>query len=203
MSALDDPSEHRGWLETTEGAAILEDFGGLWGEAEKIWTARQDDPAFFAYVSADYDAVLYSLLSLRGKVSTFLEWGSGLGVVTIMASRLGFEAYGIESEWELVDFSRSLADVYGPNAQIGHGSFIPDAFRWNPAAGDEVCRTVVDEVAAYEHLDRNLDEFDLVYAYPWPDEHELYRHILREFGQSDVKFLTYDAREGMSITDIG
>ena len=64
----------------------------LWDEAAALWDAHQDDPGWEGYVSADYAAIFQQLVQLRGKVSSVLEWGSGLGVVTIMASRLGFDA---------------------------------------------------------------------------------------------------------------
>jgi len=39
----------------------------------------------------------------------FCEWGSGFGTATCMASLLGYEAYGIEIEEELVRLSRAIA----------------------------------------------------------------------------------------------
>ncbi|NIO39184.1 MAG: hypothetical protein GTO41_02675, partial [Burkholderiales bacterium] len=44
-----------------------------------------------------------------------------------------------------------------------------------------------------------LRDFDLIYAYPWPDEHPLYHSIIRQFGRSRAMLLTYDAREGMDL----
>jgi hypothetical protein len=132
-------------------------------------------------------------------VLSVLEWGSGLGIVTIMASRMGFEAYGIEAEPCLVTHAENLARTYGPNAQFAQGSFIPDDFAWNPADGGDVDRTVIDVASAYDKLDMELKDFDLVYAYPWPDEHTLYHNIMREFGRKGAMLLTYDAREGMEL----
>ena len=180
-------------------SALLAEFGSLWSEADELWDRHQDTPAFHAYVSADYLAVYKSLARLRGSVSSVLEWGSGLGVVTIMASRMGFKAYGIEAEPRLLLFAESLARKYGTEAQFAEGSFIPDAFAWNPANGDVAQRTLIDAASAYDELDMQLSDFDLVYAYPWPDEHTLYRSIMREFGHAAAMLLTYDAREGMQL----
>ena len=104
----------------------------LWKEADEIWEAFQNRREFRAYVSADYAEIYQALVRLRGRVTSVLEWGSGLGVVTIMASNLGFEAYGIESEPRLVDWSRKLAEEYGPAAQFVTGSFIPREYEWDP-----------------------------------------------------------------------
>jgi len=176
---------------------LLGEFGSLWAEANDLWERHLHAPAFEGYVSADYLAVYESLARLQGRVLTVLEWGSGLGIVTIMASRMGFQAYGIEAEPDLVEFSERFAKAYGPKARFAQGSFIPDDFECNPADGDEVCRTIVDIPSAYDELDMELRDFDLVYAYPWPDEHILFRNIMRRFGRRGAMLLSYDSREGM------
>jgi len=178
---------------------LLADFGRLSAEADDLWERHQRTPAFHRYVSADYVAVYKSLARLRGRALTFLEWGSGLGVVTIMASRMGFEAYGIETEPDLVEYAENFAQAYGPQARFAQGSFIPDDFEWNPANGDEVIRTIIDAASAYDKLEMELRDFDLVYAYPWSDEHTLYHNIMREFGGRNALLLSYDAREGIEL----
>ncbi len=180
--------------------ALLIGFAELWEEADQIWESHQDATAFGTYVSANFLAVYQSLAGLRGRVETVLEWGSGLGVVTIMASQMGFEAYGIEAEQELVTRSQTLADKYGPAAQFVVGSFIPDEFEWILDEGDEAERTFVDLPGAYGQLDMELRDFDLIYAYPWPEEHRLYQNIVKNLGRSDAMLLTYDGREGMELT---
>ena len=171
----------------------------LWDEAEAIWSEHQEDAGFGGYVSSDYQSVYRALRQLQGRVFTVLEWGSGLGVVTIMASRMGFDAYGIEAELVLIEWSEKLAHKYGSTAQFAHGSFIPSGFEWDPISGDEDCRTFIEIVPAYAELDMELRDFDLVFAYPWPTEHALYRRILREFGSDQSLLLTYDAREGIAL----
>jgi SAM-dependent methyltransferase len=179
---------------------LLAEMETLWGEADALWDKEQNRPAFGAYVSADYLAVFNSLVDLKPTSFSFLEFGSGLGVATIMASRLGYEAYGIESETELVDHSRDYAERFAPDATFALGSFVPDEFEWDVAAGEEVHVTSIDHAAAYGDMDMQLSDFDLVYAYPWPTEHELYHSILRQFGSPESKLLIYDAREGILLT---
>ena len=125
--------------------------------------------------------------------------GSGLGIVTIMASRMGFEAYGIEAKPDLVEYSESLAQAYGPHARFSQGSFIPDEFEWNPSDGDDAYRTIIDAASAYHELDMELRDFDLIYAYPWPDEHTLYHNVIRALGRREALLLTYDVRKGMEL----
>ncbi len=166
-------------------------------DADEVWERNQNREAFASYVSADYDEVFKSLVELRKRANTFLEWGSGLGCVTIMASRLGYESYGIEAAAELVDYSRGYAEQLAPGATFEVGSFVPDDFEWNPGNGDEAVRTFIDLPDAYEKIGMDLADFDLVYAYPWPTEHELYQNILQEFARPGTQYLFYDAREGI------
>ena len=182
---------------------LQSEFGDLWDAAEELWDRYQDDPAFERYVSADFLDVARSLVKLRGQALVFLEWGSGLGATTIMASRLGFEAYGIEADGTLVEHSEELAAAYGPKARFAQGSFIPDEFEWRPSDDDEVNRTVIDLPEGYAKLDMELRDFDLIYAYPWPNEHTLYHSIIRQFARPDALFLSYDAREGTEVVTFG
>ena len=146
--------------------------------------------------------VYHALVELRDQVDTVLEWGSGLGVVTIMASRLGFQAYGIEVEPQLVERAQELAERYGPDAQFAVGSFIPDDYQWGFELPGNPSRTETDARAAYDELDMQPHDFDLVYAYPWPDEHGLYLDILRNHAAESALYLSYDAREGISLSQI-
>jgi hypothetical protein len=175
----------------------------LWAEADEIWERRRKQSAFSSYVSADYHEVYQALVLLQGRAVNFLEWGSGLGVATIMASTLGFDAYGIESESHLVDWSRKLAREYGPEARFTTGSFIPEDYEWDPECADESFRSEVDAPPGYDDLDLELCDFDLVYAYPWPDEYSLFLDIMRQCGGRNSLFLIYDVREGMMLSRPG
>lgn len=176
------------------------EFEALWADAEAIWSANEQNPAFEGYVSADYEAIYRRLLQLRGRATTFLEWGSGLGVVTIMASLLGFEAYGIEVKHELVEHARRLSHQLGSTAKFATGSFIPNDFEARIESGDEFHRTITDESSAYDDFDMELRDFDLVYAFPWPEELTVFRSIIRRCANPATLFLRYDAREGLSLS---
>ena len=168
--------------------------------AATIWNDRESDSAFQGYVSADFAAIYQSLLKLRTRADTFLEWGSGLGVVSIMASRLGFDAYGIEVEPELVVAAQELAERFHASPHFATGSFIPEEFEADVADGDEFHRTMTADRSAYEEQDMGLRDFDVVYAYPWPEEHSVFRSIIRRCGSARTLYLRYDVREGLSLS---
>lgn len=172
----------------------------LWSAAADIWDTREKESAFEGYVSADFAAIHQRLIELRPKAQTFLEWGSGLGVVAIMASRLGYDAYGIEVKPELVEAARLLAEQFHANATFAVGSFIPEDFAAQIHTGDEFHRTDTNDHAAYDELDMELRDFDLIYAYPWPEEHGVFRSIIRRCAAPRALYLRYDVREGLSLS---
>lgn len=180
---------------------LVPEFALLWAEAQELWEQNHGNDAYQGYVSADFLAIYDLLARLRNRAFTFLEWGSGLGVITIMASRMGFDAYGIEAEEELVDHARGFAKKYGPDAQFAHGSFIPNDFEWDPDKAD-VHRTAVDLAGGYDDLDMEIRDFDLVYAFPWPTEHPLFHKIMQDYCRDGALFLTFDANEGPHLVTI-
>ncbi len=181
-------------------AILLNEFADLWSDAEKLWDQHQESPGFHAYVSADYSAIFTALQQLRNSAVTVLEWGSGLGIATIMASRMGFEAYGIEAEQELLEHSDRLANAYGSTATFAQGSFVPDEFRHQSETHHEQKKTIIDLADAYGKLGLKLDHFDLVYSYPWPNEIDLYKRIMQIHGKQPSVLLTYHVRRGCELT---
>lgn len=179
--------------------SLLEEMQELWRESDAVWVECRNQLEFGGFVSADYVEIFQHLVQLQDRVTTFLEWGSGLGVVAIMASRLGYEAYGIEVEPLLIEHAQQLSERFGSEAEFAEGSFIPDDYQWGIEEVGNPSRTNFDTRAAYDDLDMELRDFDLVYAYPWPDEHGLYLDIMRTCGGEQALFLTFDAREGTSL----
>ena len=177
-----------------------EELHALWTTSASIWTANEKELAYEGYVSADFSAIYQRLVELRKRATTFLAWGSGLGVVSIMASRLGFESYGIEVKPELVHQARQLAIRFDATPTFAVGSFIPDDFRANVRQGDEFYRTETNDLDAYGEFKMDLGDFDLIYAYPWPEEHAVFRSIVRRCAAPHALYLRYDAREGLSLT---
>ena len=175
----------------------------LWREAGGMWDEFCDVPAYSGFVAADYALVFQALRRFQGRAASFLEWGSGTGVATIMASMLGFEAYGIEIESRLVETSRQLASAYNSRAQFVEGSFIPDDYDWNAQHGDEHFYSRLDGRSGYVEMDMELRDFDLVYAYPWPEEERLLQDIVRQCGARHALLLTYHVREGMKLSRFG
>ncbi len=167
-------------------------------EGREIWDrfdmeVRQND--FHPFVAADYENVLQALMALRAPGQRFLEWGSATGIITIMADLLGFEAYGIELDARLVDTARELAAKHGSGARFAAGSFLPSGYRYRPRHGDGRLGTIGDGVSGYRELGVPLDDFDLVYAYPWGGEEPMMLDLMKSYGGRDARLLLLTGSE--------
>jgi hypothetical protein len=149
------------------------------------------DQSFHPFVPGDYGGILQSLLELRAPGLRFLEWGSATGVVVIMADLLGFDAFGIELDSGLVSIARQLADRYESRARFVAGSFLPAGYRWRPPTGDGRLGTIGQGVSAYAELGYGLDDFNVVYAYPWSGEEVMMLDLMQSYGNSKASLLLH------------
>ena len=166
----------------------------LQDEGFEIWRrfdieVRQQN--WHPFIPVEYEDVLQMLLAVRGPDLKFLEWGSATGVITIMADLLGFEAYGIELDGQLVAMARELAKKYDSRARFAEGSFLPTGYVWHDADGDERKGTIGDGPSGYLELNMPLDQFDVVYGYPWDGEAGIMKDVMRRYGRPDARFLLY------------
>ncbi|MEM7309203.1 MAG: hypothetical protein AAF682_21140 [Planctomycetota bacterium] len=165
--------------------------------------SRRRQGTFHTFIPADQREAYGELLRLRGRASSFLELGSGVGVITVLADLLGYDAYGIEIEPELVAASEDLAARLDSGATFVSGSFVPPDYRdeVDLLPGDWV--TVCEGADAYEELGMDLSDFDLVYAYPWPGEEDWLSELVRRHAGPHTTLLTYVAGEGFLVSQPG
>ena len=182
--------------------ALIEEGMNLFSEFDR--SVREK--SFHPFVAADYNVVLETLLSLRApdrdRASTFIELGSGHGVITIMADLLGFDAAGIELDASLVAIARDLAKRYESNARFVAGSFLPLGYRWKSESGDSRMGTLGSGPSAYMELGRALDDFEIVYAYPWEGEAPIIRDLARRYANPRAKLVLMDAVVGVEIVNV-
>lgn len=152
---------------------------------------------FHSFIAADYDVVLTSLLAHRGANLRFLEWGSATGVITIMADLLGYDASGIELDASLVTTARALAARFESGAKFVAGSFLPSGYAYNPKGGDGRTATIGEGASGYLQLGRALDEFDVVFGYPWGGEEPMMLDLMRCYGRPDALLLLHGVNDGV------
>lgn len=163
-------------------------------EGGRIWAdfnTRVRRDAWHPFFAAEYACVEKALIALRQPGLRFLEWGSATGVITIMADLLGFEAFGIELDPELVDIARGLARRFGSGARFAVGSFLPSGYQWESSTGDRRIGTIGDGRPGYPELQHPLEDFDLVFAYPWGGEEPIMLDVMQRRGGTQARLLLH------------
>jgi len=170
-------------------------------------SAAQDEFRAFAkdrhhlFIPCDHREAYETLRELRSRALTFIEFGSGAGIVTIMADLLSFEAYGIEMEPWLVDRSIEIAEQFGSGAIFAEGTFVPPAYQDEIEHLSGEFHTPTNGACAFDELGLELSDFDLVFAYPWPGDEDWLSELMRRHARADAILLTYDAREGFQVSE--
>ncbi|MEZ6196630.1 MAG: hypothetical protein R3F20_13040 [Planctomycetota bacterium] len=129
----------------------------------------------------------------------FCEWGSGFGVVAGLAAMLDFDVVAIEIEPELADASAALLADHDLNVEVACGSFLP---RGSEHAADHVDGPewlVTWAPDAYGDLELDVEDFDVVFAYPWPGEEGVLEDIFEAYAAVGSLFLTYRGLEEIHV----
>jgi len=182
-------------------APLRRSLNELYDEGQRIWEqfdreVRQQE--WHPFVNANYTTVERALLPFRGKAQRFLEWGSATGVITIMADLLGFEACGIELDAGLVDIARDLAVRFDSNARFAAASYLPTGYTYRSPTGDSRLGTIGEGPSGYLALGKQLDDFDLIFGYPWSGEEPIMLDVIQRYASRDAHFLMLTGK-GMRV----
>ena len=166
----------------------------------EVFQDRWDRPQIEQFVAADYELVWQCLdwiVETQPRTGNrFLEWGCGFAAMTVLAASLGLDAIGIESESELhAQGTRTLRD-WLPNLCIDRGADAGERARAEIIRGNFLppgTESIADDPTlpslghggdnAYESLQLDLDDFAIVYSYPWPGEESFHQDVFHEHAQ--------------------
>jgi predicted O-methyltransferase YrrM len=185
--------------------ALPDDVARLIAEARRRIDEMEEQfrAAIPAFVPSDFDAVYRALDFIQNTRNTtgqrFIEWGSGIGAVTCLASRLGFDAVGIEVEAPLVEMAEQLARDFDVAAQFVCGSFVPAGDEPRVDSAGEITWLRTDAVDGYEELELDPDDFDVVFAYPWPGEEQVIFDLFEHCAAVGTLLLTYHSQDGLRL----
>ena len=170
--------------------------------------AESYSPNMVGFVPSDFVTVYRALRAIAesnlAAGDSFCEWGSGFGVVASLAAMLDFRAHGIEIHRDLVDAAETLAADYDLPVEFIHGSFVP-------AEGDELAEETytaesghvswLDTSAdgAYDRLGLEPEDFDLVFAYPWPGEELVIDVLFERYAAEGALLLTYNQYDSVLL----
>lgn len=146
---------------------------------------RWDQPQIEQFVASDYELV-YRVLrylvqqdALSGK--RMLEWGCGFAVVAALAASLGLDVTGIEAERRLLDEAEITRRQFNVPLDLVWGNFLPQGSERLcqnpdfPSLGHQV-------PCGYQQIGADLDDFSLVFGYPWPGEWQFHEAVFAEYG---------------------
>jgi SAM-dependent methyltransferase len=156
-----------------------------------------------AFVPSDFELCYCALAAIQSANLTtgqrFLEWGSGIGVVACLAAQLGFDAVGIEIEQPLVEIANDLAAAHDIDTEFICGSFVPEGTEVTVGTADDFAWLSTTGEVAYDELDLDPDDFDLIFAYPWPGEEQIIFDLFANHAATGALLLTYHGIEGVRL----
>ena len=164
-------------------------------EQHRVNTATR----FRGFVPSDYVTIyrcleaVYDSHLLCG--DRFCEWGSGVSVVASLAAMIGYESYGIEYDSHLCAVAEGIREDFDVPVELVNGSFIPegvedlidDAFATQD--GELALHTEPDR--AYQEMGYGINDFDLIFSYPWPNDADLTREIFDRCAARGAMLLAY------------
>ena len=172
---------------------------------ERFFADYDDDqaPRFVPSVPERVWAVLEEVTTRKlPPTRVFCEWGSGFGTATCLAALLGYEAYGLEIDEELVRLSRAIARRLGIPVTMLCTSFLPAGYA--ASAGGASAALVTPASVSTHHdttetraplryagMESAIADIGLFFAYPWPEEHALIRQLFEAVARVGALLVVY------------
>ena len=177
-------------------ASLIQDADDRW---DKFW-AQKLNKRYPRYVASEPAQVYAALKHVRDEGlalgERFIEWGSGFGVASSLASLLRFEATGIELEDGLVEIAESLAEKHQTGAKFIATTYIPEGYiSYDHVGGSDIvsdeCFGHQAEPPRYDGMDIGLHEIDVFFVYPWPGEQEMMLKLFQSVASEDAILIAY------------
>jgi hypothetical protein len=132
----------------------------------------------------------------------FCEWGSGFGTATCLAALLGYQAYGLEIDVDLVWCSRAIARRLRIPVEILCTSFVPTGYA--VSTGGDGAAVVIpaslsnqndrDEMRGslrYDGMEIAIADIGLFFVYPWPEERALMQALFEAVAREGALLVVY------------
>ena len=193
--------------EVSMPTAIRQLIESAWDEIHRFTDQHRRDPVKGFHPSDFEDAYNWLALIRRqfpeDQVPRLCEWGSGIGAISVLAERLGFKAVAIESDHELFESGLKWLESVGSKIESIRGSFVPVAFaeqlkREMKKGLLDVANTESDSMwldleakSVFEEGELQPDDFEVIYAYPWPNEEAFLFRLFELVAKPSTLLLTF------------
>ena len=132
----------------------------------------------------------------------FCEWGSGFGTATCLAALLGYEAYGLEIDEELVQPSRAIARCLRIPVQMLCTSLFPAGYEASSGVDGAAVMTPEsvsdyhdsDEARGplrYDGMEIAIADIGVFFVYPWPEERERMQELFETVAMKGAILVVY------------
>ncbi|MEM0925495.1 MAG: class I SAM-dependent methyltransferase, partial [Planctomycetota bacterium] len=120
----------------------------------------------------------------------FLEWGCGFATVACLASELGLASFGIEAHDDLVEQASETIAAWRTDVELVRGNFLPRAAE--SLADDPTLPSLSHGGSvAYEEWDLGIDDFAIIYSYPWPGESQFHEDVFDRYAEVGAILLMF------------
>lgn len=146
------------------------------------------------FVAADYELVYQALCWINESQliggRRFLEWGCGFAAVSCLADHLQWNVYAIEAHPDLIPQAKRTVADWSARVELFAGNFLP------PGAEELSADPTLPSLGhagrcAYKDWELELDDFSLVYSYPWPGEDEFHEEVFDAYAQIGAMLLMF------------
>ncbi|MEZ6091234.1 MAG: class I SAM-dependent methyltransferase [Pirellulaceae bacterium] len=155
---------------------------------------RWDRKPIEQFVASDFEWVYQALCFIRqhGLVAgnRFCEWGCGFAVVSCLADQLNWDVIAIEAEADLIAEARRMIKDRKASVELWHGNFLPPGSE-RLADDDTLPSLGHREACVYDAMGLQVDDFDLIFAYPWPGEGEFLEAVFERYAEVGACLLTF------------
>ena len=155
------------------------------------------------FVAADYELVYQTLQWIQGHHpaigNRFLEWGCGFAAVACLADQLGWNSHAIEAHPDLIGQARKTIASWPAAVELVEGNFLP------PGASELAFDPTLPSLghggdSAYHAWDLDLDDFAVVYSYPWPGEDEFHEDVFDRYAAIGALLLMFIGPNEMRLS---
>jgi hypothetical protein len=98
-----------------------------------------------------------------------------------------------------VDVAEALARQHRITTQFIRGSFIPPGAEPRLESPDDVTWLTTTGPDGYHELQLDPDDFDVVFAYPWPGEEQTIFDLFDDCAATGALLLTFHGQDGIRL----
>ncbi len=155
---------------------------------------RRESASLEQFVASDHRLVYQTLAWIeQAQLATgrrFIEWGCGFAVNSCLAASLGWDVIAVDVEPELILQASQIVEIWHQPVELHCGNFLP---RGAESLADDPYLLALGHPAEpiYETAGLDLEDFDVVFVYPWPGERHFIERVFMRFAAHGALLVCY------------